>query len=477
MILRFEFDLSGAFDITAFFLDFWAKKSGVKYAIEFTKNKISLFVDGDEKMLDEFSSKYLTMVPHSIFLRDSKVEICEQMPETSKLDFDFALNLLTPNSLKTKTNEFGFSADQIWVQKAANALKNGESIEYNEHIFSEFTDFDCDFLLPIDISLLAKIFVCDEKSLIALASFEKPVVELRTNGVFRATHEFAPLFFKAKLAWNQDIFELCSYLEGMNFLKVKSKKPQFEIKILDDSLIIASGTDFVSKKDREFIENKQDKNQALFVLKLKELDLLDKTCAQIFLSERNDDFIVVYKQGSEFELLQIKIPNSFDEIYDAIRIYNGGNELLAKFETKFGLIKGEIKLKNNFYSIFEIIRQICGFKHDILELANDFGGVKGIRIDFKMSNQKEFDVILAIKSAMNFALAGTDAKNISFGLVENLSLFLSDLGDAIKDELECDEFVLCGSLFRCKSLANLALKYSNSNFKTRFSERYPLEIS
>ena len=73
---------------------------------------------------------------------------------------------------------------------------------------------------------------------------------------------------------------------------------------------------------------------------------------------------------------------------------------------------------------------------------------------------------------MSFALAGADKKNISFGLIESLAFFISDMRDILKDELGCVGAVLCGDLFSTKSLANL----STTHVKASFSEIYPLEI-
>jgi hypothetical protein len=57
-----------------------------------------------------------------------------------------------------------------------------------------------------------------------------------------------------------------------------------------------------------------------------------------------------------------------------------------------------------------------------------------------------------------------------------LAFFLSDFGDILKDELECEGMIFSGNLFANPVIANLALKFCNSNYKSKFSGRYPLEI-
>ena len=55
LILCFEFNCSNDGAILAFFLDFWAKKSALKYSITKENRSVKLYVKGDEKELGKFS--------------------------------------------------------------------------------------------------------------------------------------------------------------------------------------------------------------------------------------------------------------------------------------------------------------------------------------------------------------------------------------------------------------------------------------
>ena len=55
-------------------------------------------------------------------------------------------------------------------------------------------DFSADFLIAAGVGALDGIFASDEKSKIALAAFEKPLISLKTNAIFRKNHEDTPKF-------------------------------------------------------------------------------------------------------------------------------------------------------------------------------------------------------------------------------------------------------------------------------------------
>lgn len=479
LILRFEFVVTNKFAVFAYFLDFWAKKSLLNYSLNFSYPKVFLYVQGENDELARFSDDYISMVPHSIFLQNSSVTVADSMPECEVFSMEDKFENITPYSLKSGQNEFGFKSDDDFVNLAFDKLKNGECINYNGYELSKFDDFKASYLLVTNLKALPKIFIAQEKSLIAMASFEKPIINFRTTSIFRANHSAAPLYFDVRFAWDLTIYNLCTKLfeAGINFIKVNTLNNDLKISILDDSFLVVNNTKFISKVDRDIIAAKKDKNLVLFGLIANEYNLFNKTLTNVFLSKNFDDYIKVYRSNEEFNLLTINLPSSFEELYLMIRALDGGDRLIDNFLAKFELPGGKIDGKNNFYSILKIIDQILSYDGSLLQNAMDFGGQKGVRIDFKLIGRSEFDIAKMVRSAMSFKLAGAEPKNISFGCLESLSLFISDIGDAIKTDFECENFILSGSLFECKTLANLTLKHTNSNFRSFFSEQYGLEIS
>ncbi|WP_297985588.1 hypothetical protein [uncultured Campylobacter sp.] len=478
MILCFEFSCASDGLVLAFFLDFWAKKSALKYSITAQNGSIKLYVEGDENELARFSDEYINLVPHSIFIEESKVSLADKLPQNSEFEFNFSFKNITPNALQIDENEFGFKSDSSFINSAIKDIIAGKTINYDGYELSKFSGFDGDYLLPTNLKNATKIFVCDEKSLIALASFEKPIMSLRTNAIYRSNHKNAPLYFDIRSAWDINIYKITQALSenGINFVSVKSSKNDMKISILDERILIIKAGEFIRAKEREFINSFDDKNYALFGLCVNELGVSNSTIARVFLSQKYSDFIKVYKGDDEFNMLRINLPKSFDEIWQKISEFDGGDRLLANYQKEYTLPKGSIDLPDNFYSLFMIIDKILGYNGKILNYARDYSGLKGVRIDYKMSSKSEFDWVRAIRSTMSFRLAGADAKNISFGCLESLAFFLSDFGDILKDELECEGMIFSGNLFANPVIANLALKFCNSNYKSKFSGRYPLEI-
>ena len=461
MILHFTF-FSRAGHI-AFFVNFWAKRSGMKYALRQNDESCELFIEGDEAELGKFSDD-LAKMSTSVFLKDTSVELCEQMPEAAEFKSDFTSNNITPFALENDKNECGFGSDENFIEYAKNELLAGKSVKYNGLEISVLNDFNCDYIMPTRLNLLAKIFICDEKSMIALSSFEKPVIRLRTSALFRSNHDASPLFFGVRAAFDINLFKLCNCLEGINFLAIKDSNIPFSANLLERQLCVSSGGEFAP------VLSSTNKLASLFALVLNEYKMPSDDCALFYFSKENDDFIKVFKPGGEYNLLKIILPKSYEEIYEKIAQKGA---LIDNFKAKFALPSGEIKQKtSSFYSLFCIIAKILDFKDDILDLANDFNGEKGVRIDFKMQSKDEFDAIALINSAMSFKLAGAEPRNIAFGLVESLAYFIEHYTELINKELECANFVLLGSLFDCKSLSEISLRQT----KAKISEIYPLEL-
>lgn len=441
------------------FLDFVAKKSGLEYSLLSDIGVFKLYVKGEQDELENFINTGIAMVPQSVFLQKSEVKECEALPKRNFIKSDFVSSNITPYALKNGVNEFGESFDEKLINDAIKALNNGESIEYNGLQIAPLKSFDCDYVMPVKIANIARIFVVDELSIIALASFERPVLRLKTSALFRQNHEDAPLSFNVRLAYDLNLFKICEVLENISFLGIKSKQKAFSICLLTNSVLINSGFDFSPKK-----ANSEDE---LIKLILAEKSLENKTSAVFNLSKNTSDFIRVFKGEQRYEMLSITLPKSYDELYARLN-----PTLLDNFKQKFTLKSGEISAPNSFYGIFSIIKELLGFDDEVCVLADEFMGQKGVRISYKIINKNELDIYALISSAMSFALAGADKKNISFGLIESLAFFISDMRDILKDELGCVGAVLCGDLFSTKSLANL----STTHVKASFSEIYPLEI-
>ena len=79
MILAYEFD--GASENFAFFLKFYAQKSGLKFSIKKQRDLTTLYAKGSQEELLAFSDLLSSALPHSVFLRGSKVCASENLPQ------------------------------------------------------------------------------------------------------------------------------------------------------------------------------------------------------------------------------------------------------------------------------------------------------------------------------------------------------------------------------------------------------------
>ena len=409
------------------FLEFMAKNSALEYKITKSDGIFRLFVKAKTAELENFINSQISQIPHSIFLENSEVFKREISAFNEQKNIfqksNFKSENITPYCLKNGVNEFNARSDENFINSAITTLNNAQILRYKDLEICAFGDFDCDYMVPVRVENIAKIFIADESALIALCSFEKPVLRLKTSALYRQNHKNAPRSFNLRLPWDLNIFKIC--------------------------------------------QKKASSNNELIKLILAEKSLENKTSAVFNLSKTSDDFIRVFKNNECYEMLKITTPSSFYEIYKNIN-----QNLLNNFKANFTLKTGEIRANNSFYALFNIIKEILNFDDEILELSDDFNLQKGVRISYKLINKNELDVFGLISSAMSFRLAGASKQDIAFGIIESLAFFIGDMCDILRAELDCQGEILCGSLFSTKSLSRLCVLHT----KATFSQIYPLEI-
>ena len=71
MILAYEFDCAS--ENFAFFLKFYAQKSGLNFNLKKEHDLTTLYTEGSQEELLAFSDMLSNSLPHSVFLRSSKV--------------------------------------------------------------------------------------------------------------------------------------------------------------------------------------------------------------------------------------------------------------------------------------------------------------------------------------------------------------------------------------------------------------------
>lgn len=508
MILKYSFFYTNTNNILGYFLDFYAKQSGIEFCIKDNeKDEISLLIKAEEAEILNFNDNFIKFIPNSIFLDSTKVEICNEFFQNNyKFDKNFLPNF-SPKSLeifkttdKISKNEFEILSDiQIfdetfikineenfdkYLQFCIQNLLENKIIKiknsYGEFEISVNINFDSDFLMPTNLKNLHKVAICDEKTTICLQSFEKPLIKLKINSLFLQNHPQSPKFFDFKSSSDIFTYALINKIskQNINFLSfkcIKKFKENLKILVLENKIVFIKNP-FLSTNFKNFLEKKTDKNLALFGLILKEFQLLENDVIKVFLSKAKQDEIKFINKNKEFDFLKIKIPSSFEELKILIQNSENGERLLENFEKKFVFPKGEIKNSQNFYSLFKIIKEILNFKFEIFENANLFLGQKGPRLDYKILGKNEFDIVKFVKSGMSFTLAGVDETTLSFGYAESLCFFISDIIDDIKSNFNVTETVCFGEIFSQKAFCNLVLKHVNLPQNVRISNFLPLEF-
>ena len=510
MILAYEFECAS--ENFAFFLKFYAQKSELNFSLVKRRNLTTLYAKGAQEQLLAFSDLLSGSLPHSVFLRGSKVYASQNLPGGEANEPQNTLSNITPSVVSAylkgepKECENGVFSDvciffggKFTPVMRANfnelldfAFKNlsmGVSVRFKD--FSgefeaiNFTELNENFnlLMPTNLKNLPKIFIANEAEQVALASYEKPTVTLKTTAIYRGNHQGSPRFFDVCAARDIFIYALCDRLfkTGVNFIALKAQKPPFKAVALENGYIFSGSRIYYSRSNLSEIESAEDKNLANFNLAKREFDA-GVAVARIFLSRLKDDEVKIYPKFDDFNVLNFALPTNFEELYAQIKSEDGGDRLLQNYRKNFSLPSGELNVQKGFFGLFCIVGALLGFDSNpqkageiLLQNASDFNGAKGPRLDFKMLNKTHFDAIKFIRSGMSFRLAGVDARLLSYGYAESLAHFLSDFMDAIKQDFSVQNALLCGSLFENKTLANLTLKHLKTGLNAEFSKEFLIE--
>ena len=510
MILAYEFDCAS--ENFAFFLKFYAQKSGLKFSLKKKMDLTTLYVKGAQEELLEFSDMLSNSLPHSVFLRGSKVYTSQNLPSGEPNEPVNALSNITPRVVSAyfkgelKDCENGVFSDVCvfidgkftpvtkanfseLLEFAFKNLSAGKGLKFKdisgEFVALNFTELNENFnlLMPTNLKNLPKIFIANEAEQVALASYEKPAVTLKTTAIYRGNHPSSPRFFDVCAPRDIFLYALCDKLfkAGVNFIALKGQKPPFKAVVLENGYTFSGSRIYYSSANLRQIEGASDKNLANFNLAKKEFDA-EGVIARIFLSRFKDDEVKIYPKFDDFNVLNFALPASFDELCAQIKREEGGERLLQNYGENFSLPCGKLGVQNGFFGLFCMAGVLLGFDSDaqkageiLLQNASDFNGAKGPRLDFKMLNKTHFDVVKFARSGMSFRLAGVDARLLSYGYAESLAYFLSDFSDSLKQDFGVQNALLCGSLFENKTLANLTLKHLKTGLNAKFSKEFLIE--
>jgi len=411
--------------------------------------------------------------------------------------------------------------DELY-NKVAKIIKNAECLHINSasgsyrlgKIDTDFTTEEDFLVIPTDLSVIEKMVVIKENEIKAIASLEKPALKLRLNALYRAKEILPSNQVRMKLADEMLLVKICEklYADGIEFLyRVECKSdncenkleidghfsliPQIEVCVLENGeILITKGSEYSTPLLKENLKKFESSAHAQFASVMQEHSLFDSKVSCFYLSKTHDDKLMHISEKTGFlELVNFPVIKNIKQIFTQIEKSQEGAKLLKSYKTNFpDIYKKALHVKideqtpNSIYSILGIVSVILGFAENLKEgaetlinNAEDYGGQKGPRIDYllldKEAIKSDFNMLRLIRSAMSFKLAGTDELTLSFGIVEALSYFLSDMSDSCRENLSSQKMLLAGSLFSAQRFTELTCKNIAANATICFNKELPID--
>lgn len=413
----------------------------------------------------------------------------------------------------------------VLYEKVAELIAKGENIaiqtKNGSFVFGKIENIaSCSSVhvpevIATDLSVVERMVVCRENEIKALASLERPAIRFKVNAMFLQKGILSQARVTLRLADDLFMYQLSKRLfnRGVQFLfkaspsKCKeSYSVHFDatlapielllISVLENgAILIVKGSDYASKTLKTSLKKFDEPSHASFASIIQEHQLFDAIASCFYLSTFHNDRIMHYsKEHGMLNLVDVSLPSSFTELFAEIeRSSPSAERLVANYKEQFPEIYTraiETIIPNNIsksiYSLWKIVAVVLGLSDDfeyaaeqLLENAEDFGGLKGPRIDYFLQKEdalsSDFDYVRLVRSCISYKVAGTDNTTLSFGCMESLSYFISDLCDTHKENMMTTKIALCGSLFGYKRFSEMTAKNLKPNHTVCFNKELPID--
>lgn len=364
------------------------------------KNRVFLYVEGEEEELKFFSDELSGLLPLSLFFSLQEVKVVEKLPQESQLNecnvnlpftnamlqqvldeksADFynpflapevgsTLNIQPPLIYKDEDGqlEANLSSEfQNLIKKTALHVSKGKSLHVNtrdgikrvtkldENSLEVLKNSDF-YIMPTDLSLVEKAFIADENEIQALASLEKPTLHLRANLMFKNKNILPENWADVKISDTILLFLLCKELfsEGVEFIafqdekeadislthKQGTNKEDLHVNILENKAVIPlKPNEFLYHRELPHFEQKSHEK---FITFLYEYELFQKKSSCFYLSKEHDDKIMTYSEKLGLvELVSVETPMSIEDILTQIsNIDEGGAKLVANYKKEYSKV-------------------------------------------------------------------------------------------------------------------------------------------
>ncbi|MGB7402901.1 MAG: hypothetical protein WA916_09980 [Arcobacter sp.] len=523
----------------------------INYKISKENNHINLFVESTKEILDEFSKILSTYLPMSIFLKNVEVESVDEFPNFPDINYlDFApltfctkcLKAVEEKGNRNYYNPFVFCEDcgqdlqakDLILFDGKKEIKKSNYIEYFEYtsklindgkkvkiktlsgefVFSILDSIDKNKkdnikLLCADLNSISDVLVASKQEIIALASIEKPSINLNINEVFKSKNILQNENIDVRYANDMILYLLCLELEKYNIkflaywksdtfdssltfisntLYKKIEIPK--ISILDNGQVLILKSKNYDKSLDDVYKEFSEKNKSQFMVLLGENYLFEKTIFNTYASTKHEDGLTLYstKIDGMIDIFKYELPTSMNELFDEIKKDTIGVKLMSNYEKSFPdiyktALSFDLSLisENSIYSIWKIVSIILGFEMSILTGAHNALGNKGPRIDYKLDEsdkiyKRRFNIYKLIQSGISYKLAGTNDNLICLGYIESFAHFVSSCVDMVNEEMKLDGISLCGDLFADKLISSFVHKSITKNYKIYYNKDFPIQI-
>ncbi|WP_152054946.1 hypothetical protein [Aliarcobacter butzleri] len=538
MVLEFKFNYKSSNKTLMKFLDFVAKKFDCEYKIYQKLDFVYLYIEAEEKILEDFSNALSLYVPISIFYYGLEVEVVEKLPlETSSSIDEKSIISFSPSSLKEVEdkdsidfyNAFKFcevskgfedatfifenkkvKSDKKLFEKLSQLINEDKKLKIKTlsgtFVFSKIKNIENHKeLLVTNFENINTLIVENATSIVALASIEKPQIEFKINQIYKLKHSIKKEKIDLRFANDLTLHLLSIELKKLkiDFLNIEDENAKFDyfldvkssnnifldipkVVCFDNKKLILNSISYPKKLDTVFNKFKQ-KDKAQFMTVLAENELFDKSIINFYISSLNDDKISYYSKNGLVDILEdLYLPTTIKEVFESIKKDTKGEKLLKNYQDKFKddyEIALNIKIdfsKKSFFTYWQIAKIVLNFKEDIVLNASNSLLEKGPRIDYKIFDNKKvfnrkFDYLPLIKSAMSFKLAGVDEETISLGFIESFAHFIANEIDILHNTYELEGVSLCGDMFANIRFNQLVEKSITKNFKIYYNKEFVIQ--
>jgi len=522
MYLRFEIEYSSNNGLVEKIASKVAKKTGIDISLSKENDKIYIYTSTNEEEVQKFANALDKELPQSIFLGKIDAKVVDKTENNSQ-NFPSVSLPPCPECLKKLVKNYDFTQNcevcgyknnltsrsyEKEIKEWAKKITQNETITIKTmngiYEISKVTK-ESEIVVASDLKAVAKYFVSFEGDAKALASIEKPTINLKPNINFRTlTSIFDVSNYKVKLPDDAILtllsFELSQEVPLLGLKKaIKAVDFDFEVEIQKPICGVVTDTKkhkfIITSGERGLIKpniqeyNPDKKPYFGYFGVLNQYNLNDKTTMAFPLYKKHPS--KVFMNSPKFGLVDYVSFDfefkDFSEIFAEISIDETGKKLMQNFKNKQPELFAnalESNLKSDYkgvYYLWGLIGCVLGFDTNIqasakklLQLSNEALTKKGPRIDYKLKEKSNnLNPLWALRTAMSFKLAGVDDNLICYGVIESFAEFLNNLYEGVNRDTPLDGAIIVGDLYEGEFL-NKTYTYISKNYPTFTPKAMPI---